>query len=235
MNIENIINKYKTPFYLYDISQLKSRIEMIRSHQQDIGLCYAMKAAPLLAGYIAPFVDRLEVCSPGEYEICIRDNVKPQQILVSGVNKTRESMARILSLGGAAHFTIESPEHFEILEDVTREFNQKNGSNQKLNIYIRLTSGNQFGVDRVTLEELCQKVIDSEYLDLVGIHYFSGTQKNLKKIENELTELTTVGQELRDNFSKDLSLEYGPGLGIDYFKSEKRLLMKSHWPNLWKS
>lgn len=222
MNIENIINKYKTPFYLYDISQLKSRIEMIRSHQQDIGLCYAMKAAPLLAGYIAPFVDRLEVCSPGEYEICIRDNVKPQQILVSGVNKTRESMARILSLGGAAHFTIESPEHFEILEDVTREFNQKNGSNQKLNIYIRLTSGNQFGVDRVTLEELCQKVIDSEYLDLVGIHYFSGTQKNLKKIENELTELTTVGQELRDNFSKDLSLEYGPGLGIDYFKSEKK-------------
>ena len=101
MNYTELIKKYKTPFYLYDITELKKRVEMIRSHQKDIGLCYAMKAAPLLAGYIAPFVDRLEVCSPGEYEICIRDKVKPEQILVSGVNKTRESMDRILSLGGA--------------------------------------------------------------------------------------------------------------------------------------
>ena len=221
MNIENIIKKYKTPFYLYDIPTLKSRVEMMRGHQKEIGLCYAMKAAPLLAGYIAPFVDRLEVCSPGEYEICIRDNVKPQQILVSGVNKTRESMARILSLGGAGHFTIESPEHFEILEDVTREYNQNNASNEKLNIYIRLTSGNQFGVDRATLESLAEKVISSEYLELVGIHYFSGTQKNLKKIENELTELTTVGQEIQKKFGREFSLEYGPGLGIDYFKTDK--------------
>lgn len=222
MNIENIIKKYKTPFYLYEIPTLKSRVEMMRGHQKEIGLCYAMKAAPLLAGYIAPFVDRLEVCSPGEYEICIRDNVKPQQILVSGVNKTRDSMARILSLGGAGHFTIESPEHFEILEDVTREHNQKNASDEKLNIYIRLTSGNQFGVDRTTLEELCEKVIASEYLELVGIHYFSGTQKNLKKIENELTDLTAVGQELKEKFGRDFSLEYGPGLGIDYFVSDKK-------------
>ena len=233
MDINEMIKEFKTPFYLYDIAELNKRIEMMRDYQKDIGLCFAMKASPVLAGYIAPFVDRLEVCSPGEYEICVRDKVSAEKILISGVNKTRESMRRILSLGGAAgFFTIESPEHFEILEAVTREIkedatsvpnassipNASSTPNGKLRIYIRLTSGNQFGVDRETLEELCEKVNTSQYMELIGIHYFSGTQKNLKKIEKELTELTEYGKILKEKFGKDFSLEYGPGLGIDYFK-----------------
>ena len=230
MDINEMIKEFKTPFYLYDIAELNKRIEMMRGYQKEIGLCFAMKASPVLAGYIAPFVDRLEVCSPGEYEICVRDKVCAEKILVSGVNKTRESMRRILSLGGAAgFFTIESPKHFEILEAVMRDFTEDAPSvpnatpipNSKLRVYIRLTSGNQFGVDKETLEELCEKVNTSQYMELIGIHYFSGTQKNLKKIEKELTELTEYGKKLKENFGKDFSLEYGPGLGIDYFKEIK--------------
>ncbi|MCR5213545.1 MAG: hypothetical protein K6E10_03955 [Eubacterium sp.] len=214
MNNLELIKKYKTPFYLYDIGEVKKRLSMMREHQGDIGLCFAMKAAPLLAGYIHPYVDRLEVCSPGEYEICARDNIKPEQILVSGVNKTYESMTRILSLGGAkGYFTIESPEHFNILEKCASDTR----ISQRLKCYVRLTSGNQFGVDKASLEALCQKIIDSEYLDLMGIHYFSGTQKSLKKIEKELILLSQYGNELKEKYGRGLSLEYGPGLGIDYF------------------
>ena len=218
MKDQELINKFGTPFYLYDIPELKKRVDMMRSYQKDIGLCYAMKAAPLLAGYIAPYVDRLEVCSPGEYEICLRDGISPEKILVSGVNKTEESMKRILSMGGATGlFTIESPEHFRILDKVSKELS----SDDSLRCFVRLTSGNQFGVDKSTLEELCKNVIDSEHLTLVGIHFFSGTQKNIKKIENELTELTEYGRTLSEALSQELALEYGPGLGIDYFKSDQ--------------
>ncbi len=218
MKNQELINKYKTPFYLYDIPELKKRVDMMRAYQKDIGLCYAMKAAPLLAGYIAPYVDRLEVCSPGEYEICLRDGISPEKILVSGVNKTEESMKRILSMGGSAGlFTIESPEHFRILDKVSKELS----SDDSLRCFVRLTSGNQFGVDKSTLEELCKNVIDSEHLTLVGIHFFSGTQKNIKKIENELTELTEYGRTLSEALSQELALEYGPGLVIDYFKSDQ--------------
>ena len=216
MEYRSLISEYKTPFYFYDIPELKKRVDMISEHQDDIGLCYAMKAAPLLAKYIAPFIDRLEVCSPGEYEICIRDGVSPEKILVSGVNKTRESMKRILSLGGAAGlFTIESREQFEILEEVSKEYSSK------LRVYIRLSSGNQFGVDKATFEELAEKVINSSNTKLVGIHYFSGTQKSLKKIEKELSDLSEYGVLLRNLFGRDFSLEYGPGLSIDYFASDK--------------
>lgn len=216
MEYRSLISEYKTPFYFYDIPELKKRVDMISEHQEGIGLCYAMKAAPLLAKYIAPFIDRLEVCSPGEYEICIRDGVSPEKILVSGVNKTRESMKRILSLGGAAGlFTIESREQFEILEEVSKEYSSK------LRVYIRLSSGNQFGVDKATFEELAEKVINSSNTKLVGIHYFSGTQKSLKKIEKELSDLSEYGVLLRNLFGRDFSLEYGPGLSIDYFASDK--------------
>ena len=228
MDYQSIIKEYKTPFYLYDISELKSRVDMMKRHLPDIGLCYAMKASPILAGFITDYVDRLEVCSPGEYEICIRDGISPDKLLVSGVNKTRESINRILELGGAEGlFAIESPEHFEILEEcykgyieLIEKFDSLDEVPEKMGCYIRLTSGNQFGVDKATLEDLCEIVINSKYLKLVGIHYFSGTQKSMKKIEKELTMLAEYGPELAEKLgvSEGLSLEYGPGIGIDYFR-----------------
>lgn len=228
MEYKDIIKKYDTPFYLYDISELKTRVDMMKNHLPDIGICYAMKAAPVLASHVVDFVDRLEVCSPGEYEICIREGVSPEKLLVSGVNKTRASINRILELGGAEGlFTIESPEHFEILEecyagylDVIKELDSSAEVPAQMGCYIRLTSGNQFGVDKATLEDLCEKVVRSKYLKLLGIHYFSGTQKNMKKIEKELSMLAEYGPELAKKLgiTDGISLEYGPGIGIDYFR-----------------
>ena len=219
MNNQELIKEYGTPFYHFDISELKKRIEMMRGHQSDIGLCYAMKAGPYLAKYAAPYVDRLEVCSPGEYEICVRDGITPGQILVSGVNKTEESMRRILSLGGAEGlFSIESVRHFEILEEVAREC--ADSETFHLKCYIRLSSGNQFGVDKSLMDELIDRVNKSQYLEFLGIHYFSGTQKTVKKIEMELTELAAYGLELEERLGAKISLEYGPGLGIDYFGND---------------
>ncbi len=240
MNDHELIKEYGTPFYLFDTLQLKKRIEMIKEHQTGIRLCYAMKAGPYLTKYAAKYVDRLEVCSPGEYEICVRDGIAPEKILVSGVNKTRVSIKRILSLGGAAgFFSIESPEQLDVIENAAREFLDSNESfSGKLRCYIRLSSGNQFGVDKKTFEELCEKVINSEVLELVGIHYFSGTQKSLKKIEKELSELAEFGEKLNEKFGdrlgdstkKKLSLEYGPGLGIDYYRNDDSMLGEEELP-----
>ena len=240
MNDHELIKEYGTPFYLFDTLQLKKRIEMIKEHQAGIGLCYAMKAGPYLTKYAAKYVDRLEVCSPGEYEICVRDGIAPEKILVSGVNKTGVSIKRILSLGGATgFFSIESPEQLDVLEEAAREFLDSDASfTGALRCYIRLSSGNQFGVDKKTFEELCEKVINSEVLELVGIHYFSGTQKSLKKIEKELAELACFGEKLNEKFGdrlgdstkKKLSLEYGPGLGIDYYRTDDSTLGEEDLP-----
>ena len=100
---------------------------------EDTGLCFAVKANPFLIPYVADLVDRLEVCSPGEYEICIQEQIAPEKIVVSGVNKTYESMKRILSYSkGAGIYTIESEEHAKILRTLA-EKNQ-----MPLSVLIRL-------------------------------------------------------------------------------------------------
>ena len=217
MNVVNekaIIEKYKTPFYLYDESQLKERTALMRAKLPGIGLCFALKAAPVLAGTLSEMTDRLEVCSPGEYEICIRQGAAPEKLLVSGVNKTNESIKRILELGmGKGAYTIESEEQFNILDNEAAE------KEVILECYIRLSSGNQFGVDKETLEKLIAAVNASANLKLLGIHFFSGTQKNLKRIGSELTELASYGKELSEKFGQRFSLEFGPGIGTDYFST----------------
>ena len=213
---QTAIRRFGTPLYLFEEQPLLERMKTVRESLPGIGLCYAMKAAPALAGIFARAADRLEVCSPGEYEICHRLGGSPEKILVSGVNKTESSMRRILSLGGAkGMFTIESAQHFQILEQLAKE------SGDAFGCYIRLSSGNQFGVDKEEWESLCQKVMASEHLHLLGLHYFSGTQKTIKRIEKELQELSGYGKDLEEKLGITMALEYGPGLSVNSFCREE--------------
>jgi diaminopimelate decarboxylase len=107
--LRTVAATYGTPTYIFDVREVEARIRLLRSLlPEDTGLCFAVKANPFLIPYVADMVDRLEVCSPGEYEICIQEQIAPEKIVVSGVNKTYESMKRILSYSkGAGIYTIE--------------------------------------------------------------------------------------------------------------------------------
>ena len=61
MDVKCIVEKYKSPFYLYDLKELKARTDLVRDSLPGISVCYAMKAAPVLAPYMAEYADRLEV------------------------------------------------------------------------------------------------------------------------------------------------------------------------------
>lgn len=209
-----VAKEYGSPLYVFDETQVCKRIEKIRALVgENVGICYAMKANPFIVKDIAKSVDRLEVCSPGEYEICIRSGVDLDQIIISGVNKTYQSMSRIIEVSqGKGIYTIESELHEEILENLANKFGVK------LKVQIRLTDGSQFGVDEEVFTKLAQKVSDSNYLTLVGIHYFSGTMKQVKKIEKELLMLDEFAARIKElTGTNELELEYGPGLRVAYF------------------
>ena len=108
--IKECILKYGSPSYIFDLDALKERVLNIKKILgKDINICYAMKANPFIIEEMKDYIDRYEVCSPGEYEICHRMGIAPEKIVVSGVNKTHESMDRIMKLsGGKGIFTIES-------------------------------------------------------------------------------------------------------------------------------
>lgn len=212
---QSIASHYETPTYVLDLQTLTQRTELIRSRlPEGCMLCFAMKANPFLAGVLANIADRLEVCSPGEYEICIREKIDPEKIVVSGVNKTKASMERILSYShGAGIYTIESELHYQILKQCAGRIDRR------LRVLLRLSNGNQFGMDETTLERVLAMIQADDIMDVAGIHYYAGTQKKMPKIENELQQLDAYGTKLQKQYHlSDIELEYGPGLMVSYFE-----------------
>ena len=208
----------QAPCYVFDtdilVDGLRQMKELMPNCQK---ICYSMKANPFIISYADAAADWFEVCSPGEYEICWRNGIDPEKIIISGVNKTRASMMRIMDLcGGKGIFTAESPLHYHILKEIAQE--------RKLSIrlLLRLTSGNQFGMDEETIHGIFEENRENPWVEIIGIHYFSGTQKKLKKIEKELLNLNDYAARLKQEFHMDaLELEYGAGLSVSYFAGDK--------------
>ena len=113
--VSSLLSDHATPLYLFDGTVLEQRVAYLRSKlPQRVGLCYAIKANPFLAGYLSPLVERLELCSPGEYRICERQGLPKSQFVVSGVYKTPDFIQDILPYSPAI-FTVESMEQFHLL------------------------------------------------------------------------------------------------------------------------
>ena len=87
-----LARQYGTPSYIFDESALEERIAAVREiFGADIRLCYSIKANPFLIPAALGKLDRLEVCSPGELDICKALGVPGGDIVYSGVYKSPEN------------------------------------------------------------------------------------------------------------------------------------------------
>ena len=83
-SIDTLIKNNKNAFYVFDILQLKTRLQYLRQCMpKNISLCYAVKANTFIVKEIINDVDRFEVCSPGEAAIC-------RELHVSHIRKIRK-------------------------------------------------------------------------------------------------------------------------------------------------
>ena len=221
MDIEKLeygIMKYGTPLYVYDIDEMRKNNSYFRANlNKKIDICYAMKANPFLVKEMERITERIEVCSMGEYEICRRNKIDPEKILISGVLKKKEEFYKILdNYGGKSSYTIESLDQFQNL------INWCDLHNETIKVYLRLTSGNQFGMDEEAIEHIISMSNMFPYMKIKGIHYFSGTQKKIEKIKTELQYLDEFLLRLEEKTGVAIEeLEYGPGFSVSYFDGQK--------------
>ncbi len=204
-----------TPAFVFDTAKLSERVDYIkRTLGKRFRLCYAIKANPFLIGELIGAIDGLEVCSPGEYRICERVGIAPEKIVLSGVYKEREDIRRIVKACGAKTvYTAESPSQAELLSELGKE------RGITLPVILRLSSGNQFGMDGATLKSVLSSGLTN--IDVIGVQLYSGTQKRTDKIEREIKELIAFVAELEKDCGLNCRrIEYGPGLGVTYFKNE---------------
>lgn len=218
-HLEYCIIKYGTPSYLFDIDKMKDTVGKFREALGGkAGLCFAMKANPFLTKQMETQADRLEVCSMGEFRICKKQGIAPEKLLISGVLKEKEDVYEILdTYGGRCTYTIESLDQYQSFADWC-------GRKEKpVPVYLRLTSGNQFGMDEETIYNIIKIRDMCPYLNILGIHYFSGTQKkHAGKIKEELDYLDQFLRKMEERTGFQLEqLEYGPGLSVPYFRGQE--------------
>ena len=144
-SLSAIAAEFGTPSFVFDESVLATRMREIKRIVGDsVHLCYSIKANPFLIPAMQELVELLEVCSPGELEICESLKVDPKTVLFSGVNKTLADIEHAMD-AGVIRFTAESPLHIRLLEQAAA------ARNVVYPVLLRLTAGSQFGMDESDL------------------------------------------------------------------------------------
>lgn len=220
----------QTPYYVFDTDEFAKRAAMIRAALdckggRRIPLCFSIKANPFLLHRLPEGLDHVEVCSPGELEICIALGVKPESIIYSGVMKEKCDIERAVSYG-AGILTCESIRHAALISEVMLECIQEGAheaefAETKAHVILRLTSGNQFGMSLDDIEYIISHPDEFKGIAVMGIHYYSGTQKSLRKINKDLEKIKSALTGLKEKYGFEPQLvEYGPGLCVEYFEDE---------------
>ena len=108
-------------------------------------------------------------------------------MVLSGVYKEQEEIEEILEKHGASGIhTIESEQQFKMLATLAEKWGLK------LCVLLRLTSGNQFGLNEEVLKTIVKNRADYPGIQILGVQYYSGTQK--KKSGDSGTGNCEVGQ-----------------------------------------
>lgn len=220
----------QTPYYVFDTDEFAKRAAMIRAALdckggRRIPLCFSIKANPFLLHRLPEGLDHVEVCSPGELEICIALGVQPESIIYSGVMKEKCDIERAVSYG-AGILTCESIRHAALISEVMLEC-MPEGAHEtgfvktKAQVILRLTSGNQFGMSLDDIEYIISHPDEFKGITVMGIHYYSGTQKSLRKINKDLEKIKSALTGLKEKYGFEPQLvEYGPGLCVEYFEDD---------------
>lgn len=205
-----------TPAYIFSESDFIRRMSLVREvFGADIDICYSIKANPFMLAVLPDGFSRIEVCSPGELEICRALRVDPSRIIFSGVNKSAHEIGLALDYG-VRLLTAESLRH---LEYISRESKRRSITSDVL---VRLSCESQFGMDRQDVFRVISDRASFPGVNIIGIHYFTGTQKSRPK--EIIKEVSKLGK-LIDQLELELGytperIEYGTGLAVDYFSAD---------------
>lgn len=214
--LRELSQQLATPSYIFDLDEFEKRAELVRKYfGGNVGLCFSIKANPFLLGRLPDTFDKIEVCSPGELTVCEKTGVDMSKIIFSGVNKTEKDVHRAAD-DEVGTFTAESLLHVEMID--------REGVNRSkvYPVLLRVTDvkgGSQFGMEESQVLDIIRNRSEYKGIEIVGIHYFTGTQK--KKAKPIIRELDYIS-ELIDRVKAELDftierIEYGTGLAVDYF------------------
>lgn len=199
------------PFYLFHETKIMEQIQTLhRSLGGNVKIAYAMKANPWLVRAAAAAADYIEVCSPAELAVCREKQIPGEQLMVDGIWQPDSFLEDALKMG-VRRFAVESCPHLERLLD--------HSCGRPISVLLRVTSGNQFGMDRRELQA-CLRAFGGD-TRLKGIQFYPGTQRqDPRRVRRDLTCLREWIADCERLGAPLEEIEFGAGIGVPYFQGE---------------
>ena len=214
--LEQAFSEVASPAYIFSEPEFAKRAATVKeAFGPKTDICFSIKANPFLLAVLPDVFSKIEVCSPGELEICRALNIDPSKIIFSGVNKSREEIDIALDYGVSV-LTVESYSH---LNDINASALERGIA---ADVLLRLSCESQFGMDKSDVYKVIAERDSYPGTNIVGLHYFTGTQKTRpKEITKETARLIKIVEEIKCEYDFTVKrIEYGTGLAVDYFTSD---------------
>jgi diaminopimelate decarboxylase len=216
------------PFYLYDLDAMRVRVRALKAALPRLEVHYAMKANAserILSTFREESVG-VDVVSGGELRRALACGFQPEDIIFSGVGKSRAELELAITLG-IKQINVESPQELRRIVELARNLVKKPKIAFRINpdvdaeTHPYITTGfreNKFGMDESFLPELRTILKEAGNLvELCGLTLHIGSQlQNLAPLEDAIRKTLPLFHALRSEGYPLRTFDVGGGLGIPY-------------------
>jgi len=235
--VSSIVAEHGTPLFVYDGDVLNQKWECLRrTFPEEFSISYSVKAnpSPALVKHFLSLGCGLEIASGGEFYLAKSVGCPPEKILFAGPGKTVAELEFVLT-NNIGEIHVESLLEIDRVSTISRRL----GRAARVCVRINPTGESQggamrmggkstpFGVDEEVLDVVLDRVITDPYVELRGIHLFSGTQ--ILDHGVLLRQYRRGGEIARRVAARTMhpmrTVDFGGGLGIPYFPDEHELDM----------
>ena len=233
VSLKDIAKKFGTPVYVYSANKLKENLNnYLSSVRKEDKVCYSVKSNSNIhiLSLLSALGSGFDVVSGNELRRCLEAGAKPQNIVFSGVGKSKEEI-RLAINTGIFSINIESEEELERIIEISKDLKKQAECFIRINPDLSSESHpyiqtglktSKFAVLKEKVDSMARKASESGSVNLKGIASHVGSQifdkeliiENLNLLIEISTALTKQGHDLR-------YLDLGGGLGISYQEEEE--------------
>ncbi len=237
--VSKLAQKYKTPFYAYDLGAVRARARTLKAHlPKNTLIQYAMKSNSNV--HILKLLKKqglgLDVVSGGELKLGLAAGFKPNQIVFSGVGKTTVEL-RLALTKKIRSINVESFAELERILLLARQLKTSARVSLRVNpdvsakTHRHITTGkktNKFGLSKLELQQtLALLDRNRANLNLIGLTFHLGSQ--IQSVAPYRAAFGKIKKLVLDLLNEGYPLEHlsvGGGMAIQY-STEKNLDLKT--------
>ncbi len=238
ISAQKLVKKYKTPFYCYSLSQLKSNFYNFRSAFKNIKpiICFSVKSNSnlTLLRELKKMGSGADVVSIGELLKATKAGISGNKIVFSGIGKTEEEIRTAIKKK-VLLINIESESEANLINKISKKMSRKISVGIRLNPNVtgkthkKISTGGKdekFGLIYNDFINLSQKIRKMKNMKLEGLSVHIGSQiTNIKPFVKVLSIINKIIKKTGINFK---FIDLGGGMGISYTNYEKELNLKQY-------